>query len=1043
MNPQSFYRACQETQQRASAQLNRRRRGNGLAMPCLVLWAAALAGSSAQAQTYEWTWMSGSSQNRQPSGVYGQLGVPASGNTPGGRETTISWMDTNGNLWLFGSTEDGFDGNGVDAYLDDVWEYNTSLQEWGWMAGSNSVPRGSPNGCIICAAPPVFGTYQKSAPDNTPGSLQFPAQWTDREGNLWLFGGSEYKIVGGTYDVELMNALWKFDVASHRWSWMGGSNSVNGNVPGVYGSLGQAAPGNTPGGRSGAASWIDGSGNFWLFGGNGQDSAGNKGYLNDLWMFNPSSNQWTWMGGSSTFSAACLAGTDACTAPGVPGTFQAPAAGNTPEGRDGASFWTDLQGNIWLFGGETDVSYNFGGVSGIEGTFVNDLWEFNSGTHEWAWMSGNPALSGNAPSYGNTPGVYGALRTPSATNTPGGRVSRWMQTSYTGTDRSGNLWLFGGDGFDSTSKVGQLNDLWMYDISLKEWTWMGGSSTLNPGCITGSTTCSRPGVYGTLGSSAASNAPGARGYAAQSIDQDGNFWLFGGWGTDSLGTWGYLNDLWEFNPATDLWTWMGGSSMVPNDGSNSNGQFGVYGSLGVRAATNQPGGRTAAASWTDGDGKFWIFGGFGCGGNYCKGWLNDLWELGPQPPASIAAPAFTPAPGTYTSSQSVTISDVTSGTMIYYAINATPTTSSTPYTGPIAVSSTETIEAIAVTANNSSSAVVSATYTILPPAAAPTFNPPGGTYSSAQSVAIVNNAPGTTIYYAINATPTTSSTPYNGPIPVSSTETIEAIAAGPNNSSSAVESATYTILPPAAAPSFNPPGGTYNSPQSVTLTNNAPGTTIFYAINATPTASSTPYTGPISVSSSETIEAVDISSSGGSTVSALSSATYIINLTSPTFTLNLSPNALTVYAGGSGTATVTVTPENGFNSTVSFACSGLPSGVTCSFSPPTVTPSGSAVSSQLKISASAQARLEQRGSHRSPGPWIPDSTLALAACVLMWGRREKWRLSMVLLAAFLGAGFLSGCAQVIPYAVPETMTVTVTGTSGTLQQTAQLTLTVN
>jgi len=43
MNPQSFYRACQETQQRASAQLNRRRRGNGLAMPCLVLWAAALA----------------------------------------------------------------------------------------------------------------------------------------------------------------------------------------------------------------------------------------------------------------------------------------------------------------------------------------------------------------------------------------------------------------------------------------------------------------------------------------------------------------------------------------------------------------------------------------------------------------------------------------------------------------------------------------------------------------------------------------------------------------------------------------------------------------------------------------------------------------------------------------------------------------------------------------------------------------------------------------------------------------------------------------
>jgi len=53
-----------------------------------------------------------------------------------------------------------------------------------------------------------------------------------------------------------------------------------------------------------------------------------------------------------------------------------------------------------------------------------------------------------------------------------------MQTSYTGTDRSGNLWLFGGDGFDSTSKVGQLNDLWMYDISLKEGPGWEGAALL-------------------------------------------------------------------------------------------------------------------------------------------------------------------------------------------------------------------------------------------------------------------------------------------------------------------------------------------------------------------------------------------------------------------------------------------------------------------------------------------------------------------------------------------------------------------------------------
>jgi len=56
----------------------------------------------------------------------------------------------------------------VEAYLDDVWEYNTSSQEWAWMAGSNSVPSGSSNGCIICAAPPVFGNYQTPSAGNTP-----------------------------------------------------------------------------------------------------------------------------------------------------------------------------------------------------------------------------------------------------------------------------------------------------------------------------------------------------------------------------------------------------------------------------------------------------------------------------------------------------------------------------------------------------------------------------------------------------------------------------------------------------------------------------------------------------------------------------------------------------------------------------------------------------------------------------------------------------------------------------------------------------------
>ena len=93
--------------------------------------------------------------------------------------------------------------------------------------------------------------------------------------------------------------------------------------------------------------------------------------------------------------------------------------------------------------------------------------------------------------------------------------------------------------------------------------------------------------------------------------------------------------------------------------------------------------------------------------------LDDI-VLSTVPVASVADPAFSPAEGTYTSTQSVTISCATDGTTIYYTTDgSTPTSSSTPYTGAISVSSTTTIKAIAKKDDNYSS-VVSATYTIYP-----------------------------------------------------------------------------------------------------------------------------------------------------------------------------------------------------------------------------------------------------------------------------------------------------------------------------------------
>jgi hypothetical protein len=163
-----------------------------------------------------------------------------------------------------------------------------------------------------------------------------------------------------------------------------------------------------------------------------------------------------------------------------------------------------------------------------------------------------------------------------------------------------------------------------------------------------------------------------------------------------------------------------------------------------------------------------------------------------------ASPVFSPVAGTYSSAQTVSISDATSGATIYYTTDGvtTPTTSSTAYTGPISVSSSETIKAIAVATGYTNSAVSSATYTIGATVAnTPSFSPAAGTYSSAQTVTISDATSGATIYYTTDGvtTPTTSSTAYTGPITVSSTETVKAIAVASGYTNSAVASATYTI----------------------------------------------------------------------------------------------------------------------------------------------------------------------------------------------------------------------------------------------------------
>lgn len=251
------------------------------------------------------------------------------------------------------------------------------------------------------------------------------------------------------------------------------------------------------------------------------------------------------------------------------------------------------------------------------------------------------------------------------------------------------------------------------------------------------------------------------------------------------------------------------------------------------------------------------------------------------------APTIQPASGTYTTPQSVTMSDSTPGATIYYTNDgSTPTSASTPYTAPFTLAAPATIKAIASSAWGISG-VTSATYTFnFPQAPQPTFSPnPVGTFNTVLSVTLSDSNPSVTMYYTTDgSTPTTSSTQYTGPISVTTTTTIKAIATGYALSTSKVSSGTYTLV--AYAPSFSPnPVGTFNTVQSVSLSDRTAGVTMYYTTDgSTPTTSSTQYTGPISVTTTTTIKA--IAAGNGFGASSVASGTYNLVAYTPTFSPN-------------------------------------------------------------------------------------------------------------------------------------------------------------
>ncbi len=545
---------------------------------------------------------------------------------PSGRIGARGWTGADGALWLAGGVSSRIEtdllGRPQIVYQvhDDIWRFDPIAGEWSWIRGGIAAEENTPgigggigvtktDGTFLrfteCGSvwsldpetalwtwlkgpqegPGIYGTRHVAAPENNPRARSGMAGWQGADGSLWIFGG-QCRDGAGTFALfsfgpTFTNDLWQYEPASNQWIWHHGSGRYW--TYGDYGTPGLPETATWPAGRYGAAYWTGIDGARWLYGGIGVTelkSPVSESYsFADLWRQDPVSGRWSLRHGS--FQPA---------QPAVFGTQGVGAGENTPGGLSAASFCTAGDGGLWLFGGSCKTTTSLYTAAPIT---TADLWRFDPTTSHWTWVNG----TGES----NQASVYGTRGLAAPDNCPGARSGAAM---WSGPD--GRIWLFGGYG-RASDETTYLSDLWCINPPINQWVWLGGTTGR--------------GSYGTRGVAKEGNRPGSRTNATCWTARDGTFWLYGGYGRDAAGAYGYLSDLWRFDPVSGLWTWMHGSELVD--------QHETRGEPGVPHPDNTPGPRQTATGWVGADGSLMLFGGSWqdrSSSSYYDYYRNDLWR---------------------------------------------------------------------------------------------------------------------------------------------------------------------------------------------------------------------------------------------------------------------------------------------------------------------------------------------------------------------------------------------------------------------------------
>ena len=182
--------------------------------------------------------------------------------------------------------------------------------------------------------------------------------------------------------------------------------------------------------------------------------------------------------------------------------------------------------------------------------------------------------------------------------------------------------------------------------------------------------------------------------------------------------------------------------------------------------------------------------------------------------------------------------------------------------------------------------------------------------------------------------------------------------------------------------------------------------------------------------------------SGDAVLQASSGGPLVVSVSD--FTLQAQPTSLSMAAGQSGTATLSILPIGGSTQTLQFSCGNAPAGVSCAFSPASVTLDGTN-STSVKITVSATAAAVHQAASRR-GALVLAASLAFGIMLLPMGRRRSRTMWIVCLIGLVsltiyGTGCGSSSKPSTPTSTTCVLNVTATG-NGSAAKTTPLVVTI-